>query len=113
MSPELLGPDRFGTKSWSQKKGSDSYSFGMVILEVLTGDPPFKRFSGNAVMRMVLGGKWPERQLGWEGALFTDDLWSVLNRCWETQPGSRPGVEAILGCLERSSKAWKPISARW
>ena len=51
-----------------------------------------------------------EDQKGWRGGWFTDDLWRMLNPCWETQPENRPGIEAVLECLEEVPMGWKPLS---
>ena len=110
MSAELLDPNEFGSKNSRPTKESDSYALGMVILEVLSGRVPFPLFNHIVVIRLVTGGKCPERPNWPEGVWFTDDLWRMLNLCWETRPESRPGIEAILEYLEQGSRAWKPLS---
>ena len=85
-------------------KQSDCYALGMVIYEVLSGQVPFAPFHCYAVILMVTSGERPRRPDGLEGALFTDDLWRTLNRCWATQPQCRPGVGVVLECLERVSR---------
>lgn len=110
MSPELLDPDQFGIKDGRPTKESDSYALGMVILEVLSGRSPFKQFRDVIVMRLVLEGKRPERPDGPEGGWFTDDLWQLLNLCWESRREIRPSIESILELLEQVSKTWKPPS---
>lgn len=110
MSPELLDPDQFGIKDSRPTKESDSYALGMVILEVLSGQAPFKPFRDVIVMRMVIEGKRPGKPVGPEGAWFTDDLWEMLNLCWESHRENRPSVATVLGLLEKASEAWKPPS---
>ena len=110
MSPELLDPDQFGIKDGRLTRGSDSYAFGMVILEVFSGQPPFKQYRDVVVMRMVLEGKRPGRPSGPEGVWFTDGLWQMLTLCWKSQRESRPSIGAILEFLERGSSTWKPSS---
>ena len=110
MSPELLDPDQFGIKDSRPTKESDSYALGMVILEVLSGQAPFKPFRDVIVMRMVIEGKRPGRPAGPEGAWFTEDLWEMLNLCWESHRENRPSVATVLGLLEKASEAWKPPS---
>ena len=111
MSPELLDPDRFGFENSRPTKESDCYALGMVVLEVLSGQTPFSRYSGLVVMRKVIEGEHPGRPQGAEEVWFTDDLWGMLEQCWSPQPKDRPIVEAILGCLERVSTVWQPLPA--
>jgi hypothetical protein len=96
MSPELLNPEQFNLKDSRPTKESDCYALGMVILEVLSGQPPFARDTTFVVMRKVTEGEFPERP---EEARFTDDLWRTLKQCWSYEPKSRPTIEAVLGCL--------------
>ncbi|KAF9789495.1 kinase-like domain-containing protein, partial [Thelephora terrestris] len=99
MSPELLDPEPFNIECSRPTKESDSYALGMVILEVLSGHPPFKQCKDTVVMLRVLEGGKPERPEGPEGEWFTDDLWEVLALCWESQRESRPSIAAILEFL--------------
>ena len=108
MSPELLNPDLFGFKDSRPTKESDCYALGMVVLEVLSGRPPFASDKDFVVMRKIMDGERPGRPEGPEGASFTDDLWGMLQLCWATQPDGRPSVEDVLVCLERVSRAWEP-----
>ena len=108
MSPELIDPERFGSKGSRPTKKSDCYALGMVIYEVLSGQAPFAPYNGFTVMRKVTEGERPGRPEGVEGVWFTDDLWGMLKRCWMPQPGSRPSIDAVLECLGPVSRAWKP-----
>ena len=107
MSPELLDPEQFGSKNCLYTKASDCYALGMVILEVLSGKPPFPSDRDWIVARKVLDGERPERP---RGAWFTDDLWKTLEQCWSPQPGGRPTVETVLELLERISTTWQSPS---
>jgi len=110
MSPEILDPDMFGFKDSRPTKESDCYALGMVVLEVLSGRPPFTPDKDFIVMRKVIDGERPGRPEGSDGAWFTDDLWRMLELCWTAQPDSRPSIEAVLECLERVSGTRKPPS---
>ena len=102
MSPELLDPTQSNAKDGRPTKESDCYALGMVILEVLSGDFPFRGYSDYLVIAEVLGGVRPERPRGVKGAWFTDDVWRMLQACWSPRPEDRPNVEVILERLARA-----------
>jgi len=81
----------------------------MVILEVLSGKPPFPNYNGMTVMRKIVEGEHPGRPEGEEGVWFTTDLWGMLEQCWSLQPERRPMVDDVLRCLRRGSMAWQPL----
>jgi len=108
MSPELLHPDQFGLKDSRPTKESDCYALGMVTYEVLSGKTPFAASANFVVMRKIIDGERPERPEGVQGLWFTDDLWEILNRCWEALSKSRPSIGAVFECLEQVSKGWEP-----
>ena len=109
MSPELLDPIRFGREDGRATKESDCYALGMVILEVLSGKPPFSGDSGLVVMRKVIEGERPGRPGGKEEVWFTDNLWEILEQCWLPQPERRAAINAVLQCLQRGSTVWQPL----
>jgi len=107
-SPELLDPDRFGLKDNKPTRESDCYALGMVIYEVLSGKFPFAPLKDFIVMWKVIEGERPEIPEGVERAWFTGNLWQMLERCWESEPKSRPSIAAVQGHLEQASRAWNP-----
>lgn len=108
MSPELLDPEAFGLKNGDPTMKSDCYALGMVIYEVLSGHIPFAGRSDFIVFVLVARGERPERPRGYEGRWFTDEIWGVLELCWEKQPDDRPSAEGILTCLEGSPPPQSP-----
>ena len=110
MSPELLFPERFGLKRPNPTKKSDCYALGMVIYEVLSGQTPFSPFREAEVVRMVLNGERPSRPQGDEGKLFTDEIWQILELCWEQRPGDRLSAKGILLGLEGNLSPSRPPS---
>ena len=110
MSPELFDPERFGVKDSRRTKSSDCYAFGMVVYEVLSGQAPFSQYNKYVAVGKVLKGERPEQPQGVEGRWFTDDIWSILGRCWEPKPGDRPSIEDVLRRLEEASRFWTPPS---
>ena len=108
MSPEHFDPGRFGLKDSRPTKESDCYALGMVTYEVLSGQTPFAPSKIPALIWKVLDGLRPERPQGKGGALFTDDLWEILELCWKHQPSERANVKMVLRCLERNSMLPQP-----
>ena len=112
MSPELLHPEQFGSDHGRPTKESDCYALGMVILEVLTGRPPFTPLKEHIVTQKVTSGERPARPEGLKGIWFTDDLWEMLGLCWARDAQSRPSIDAVRECLGQVSGTWKPLHPR-
>ena len=82
----------------------------MVILEVLSGQVPFRGDCNDfVVMQKVLDGEHPGRPRGAKEAWFTSDLWEMLEECWSWQRKDRPTVEDVHEHLERVWTTWKPL----
>ena len=103
MSPELLNPESFGLKNSCPTKESDCYALGMVIYEVLSGQPPFSQCSAPIVIHKVMEGERPGRPSGTQAGWFVDNLWGILELCWKPQPLDRPSLKALLQCLESAT----------
>jgi serine/threonine protein kinase len=100
MSPELIDPQQFGLQHGRPTESSDCYALGMVIYETISGNLPFHKDADLTVVAKVMQGKRPPR-----GAKFRKDLWGMLERCWESQPSSRPSIGDVLRCLEAYSNS--------
>jgi len=106
MSPELLDPESFGLRESNPTKESDCYALGMVVYEVLSGRAPFAL--SRVLVLKVLRGERPERPRGDERGLFTDDIWSVVQRCWKPQPGDRADARTVLLGLNGDTSMLRP-----
>ena len=82
---------------------------GMVIYEVLSGQVPLALYDIRTAKSKIIEGERPGRPSGAKGALFTDDLWQILEQCWLAQPQVRPTTEFVLEYLERASKHWQQL----
>lgn len=90
MAPELIDPKDDGEGYPSQ---SDVYSFGMTVLEIITGRPPFiNRRQESSVIFDVYHGRRPPRPANSE---LTDPLWALIQSCWHQDPKQRPNISAV------------------
>ncbi|KAG6818414.1 hypothetical protein H0H93_005163, partial [Arthromyces matolae] len=74
---------------------SDIYAFGCVCYEIFTGDIPFVGIKLDATVSFkVMSGLRPQRpapgSLPWMTWGLTEDLWMLMEQCWETNPARRP-----------------------
>lgn len=91
FAPELL------LKNGPLSTHSDVWSFGMFCLELLSGDQPYANIPRDvAVLREIDRGKLPERpgRLA-TGQGLTDEMWTLMKKCWNKNPGSRPSMTEI------------------
>ncbi|KIK92336.1 hypothetical protein PAXRUDRAFT_147566, partial [Paxillus rubicundulus Ve08.2h10] len=74
--------------------GSDIYSFGGIMLQVLTGKVPYHYYSRDEWVLLVRSkGETPKRP---DEALVTQRQWAFIERCWasvESRPSSDESVE--------------------
>jgi son of sevenless-like protein len=95
FSPELL------TESGPVSTHSDVWSFGMLCLEILSGDVPFADIRRDiAVLREIDNGalpKHPGRDAISQG--LSDAIWQVLQKCWEREPTMRPSITEVKNSL--------------
>ena len=112
MSPELLDPGRFNLTEGRRTKESDCYALGMMIYEVLSGQAPFVplRSPLGLIILRILEGMRPGRPEGKAGALFTNDLWEILELCWKHQASERISAKNVLQRLETTSLPSRPSS---
>lgn len=108
-APEILNEQ--GTYS----KGADIFSFAMVMIEVrcgrvvwaltqrrfvppqvFTGGVPFDNSSTTVALLAIMNGKRPSRPSHPD---FTDELWTLTQRCWDQDPHLRFEVTEVLKVL--------------
>ncbi|KAG6818581.1 hypothetical protein H0H93_003796 [Arthromyces matolae] len=98
QAPELI--DLKNDTAGLNTIASDIYAFGCVCYEVFTGDIPFVGIKLDATVSFkVMSGLRPQRpspgSLPWMTWGLTEDLWMLMEQCWETNPARRPSSNDI------------------
>jgi serine/threonine protein kinase len=117
MPPEVLEPsddleydidaDSDTDNIFPFSRWSDVYSFGMTVLEVLTGKAPYHhRRYDTVVILDIIHGTPPPRPAK---EVVSDGLWTMLHHCWKPLPESRPPVRGVELWLEL---LWKTEETR-
>jgi hypothetical protein len=56
--------------------------------------------------RVALEGERPQRPRDSEKLGFSDQVWEVLQKCWEKTPTARPPIDVVSACLKRAAETW-------
>ena len=109
-APELL-------KEGTYSKETDIFAFAMVMIEVRRGRPTVCRtlayyhfvstqiftgavpFSNSTPAMAMLAIMQKERPPRPSHPAFTDDLWTLMQHCWDHDPHLRPEVSEVLKVL--------------
>jgi Protein tyrosine and serine/threonine kinase len=122
MSPELLSGDQ--SKSTT---ASDVYAFAMTCYVsspsfvfflsahdlneyMITMHNPFDDLRETTVRFQVgIEGKRPQRVSNTGKVDVTDELWSIIQRCWGAHPATRPPIRDVVIDLYRLCSAERPL----
>ncbi|KIL59844.1 hypothetical protein M378DRAFT_969629 [Amanita muscaria Koide BX008] len=86
MAPELIEGDVIVLTI-----ATDIYAFGMTVYEILSRQSPFAVANDVAVISKVIKGQRPERIES-----CSDEIWSIITRCWAQEPENRPSTGETL-----------------
>ncbi|MGH3716448.1 MAG: protein kinase domain-containing protein [Micromonosporaceae bacterium] len=96
-TPEYVAPEVIaGVKP---TPASDVYSLGMVLYEMVCGRSPYR---GGSVTEVI------ERHASCvpvQPAGMPDELWELVQRCVEPEPGNRPSAEQVAAALRPLASA--------
>ncbi|KAG1794073.1 kinase-like domain-containing protein [Suillus subaureus] len=98
MAPELLVPEREDGSPTRPSEQSDIFSFGGIMLQVLTNKIPYYYLPNDAAIVLCIArSEKPSRARYSE---LSEQYWTLMEQCWSTDPRDRPstkGVDAMIG----------------
>ncbi|KAF9230162.1 kinase-like domain-containing protein, partial [Melanogaster broomeanus] len=104
-APELLDLDASDDEESPPKfvptTQTDVYSFGGIMLQILTGNVPYHYYVREVqVMRAIITGETPRRP---SRDLISDRRWSFIQRCWSSDDAGRqrPSDEELVEFTRR------------
>ncbi|KAJ7067454.1 kinase-like domain-containing protein [Mycena amicta] len=96
MAPELFylvdGP--IGSLAPQTTTNSDVYSFALLVLEILTAEPPKGRPHKPILTSKIVAQLHPKRE-DYHEKLVADQTWAELVPCWASDPNIRPVIAQV------------------
>ena len=89
---------------------SDVWSFGMTMLEVLTGKLPYYGIDRNeqVILQATSKGLKPKRpKMDACKGRISDECWQLMQDCWKSVPASRPGMKEVHRRVVELAKWWE------
>ncbi|KAG1873605.1 kinase-like protein [Suillus subalutaceus] len=93
MAPELLVPEKEDGSPTRPSKQSDIFSFGGIMLQVLTNKIPYYYLPNDAAIVLCIARlEMPSRARYPE---IPEKYWTLMEQCWSTKPLERPSTEGV------------------
>ena len=100
LAPEIIKPLPCATGVAVESKPADIFAFGMLVIEVLTGKPPFEGCSEPGAACKILRGDRPELVQNAGDVDLTDPMRDLIKRCWHENPTERPEIGKVVTLWE-------------
>ncbi|KAF0420603.1 kinase-like protein [Gigaspora margarita] len=102
-APAYIDPKYLADHTYVRDEKSDIYSFGVILWEISSGNPPFKSLNGRdeITFRIYRG----EREKPVKDA--PDPYVQLYTRCWDEDPNKRPYIQEIFEILSHISEELK------
>ncbi|KAF8960149.1 kinase-like domain-containing protein, partial [Flammula alnicola] len=115
QAPELFDPLIEYPRASMQ---SDVYAYGCVCYEVYTGEVPFyENVRDVTVIYQVMKGEQPSRpnpeSPAFRGHGLQDDIWALMEDCWDRVPHRRPTMGQVISRLPRKDIVDSRLHENW
>lgn len=115
QAPEIFGNE--DTPPAKNSPATDVYAWAYVCYEIFTGLVPFSGYPDHFVMMQVTKGARPtlpvktkEQYRAWG---LTDDIWALINECWEHDQTNRPKSSEVISRLAKMKPADHRLPGEW
>lgn len=102
-TPHYMAPEAF--HGVTPSSATDVYALGVLLYELVSGQPPYLSDSVPELMRLHAEGR-PERRPG-----IPDALWKIIRSCLSAKPGQRPTAAALVRDLRLLSRKLASVPA--
>jgi len=105
MAPELFGDenDDVDEKPPIPTASSDVYALSIVFIEIFTGEVPYARAIEAQVIYRTITGFRPKRPENSVKLGLSDEVWEILQKCWDHDPSERPEAHLVLDWLSQAA----------
>jgi len=102
-TPHYMAPEAF--QGSDPSPAADVYALGVLLYELVCGQPPFDSDSVHDLMRQHLKGDAPRRPG------IPDPLWKVITSCLRSKPRLRPTAGELVAALGAAADATGDLPA--
>ena len=95
-APEIIRLRRGSVTPAPDLKCVDVFAFAMVTVEVFTGKVPFGDQADNNITFGIPNKKRPDKPSTSDQVGLTDEMWRIIERCWDNDPGRRPPISDVV-----------------
>ena len=96
-SPEVLKGD-------ARNEKADTYSYGMLLFELLTRELPYGGYAAAQVVMGVITNLLARPELPADAQHYPARLQALMRECWQFEPAKRPDFAVVLDAIERVAR---------